>query len=143
MFRCIFLLVVFALPLFAEEKSPVIEPTTHEEVTTEKEYTFADEVEEKKAPDFKQLFLKTVVLLVAFTGLVFGGTWLARKISGGRLDSFSSEGNIRLLERKYLSPKSSLWLVEVMGRKLVVIDSQAGVALHPLKEIPEEGDASV
>jgi flagellar biogenesis protein FliO len=62
--------------------------------------------------------------------MVVGGGWLMKRFGGGRFDSFSKEGSIQLIERKYLSPKTSVWLVEVKNESFVVIDSLNGVAIQ-------------
>lgn len=124
-----------------------------QESTVEQEYFLeqppaADGAGEESAAgrqiiDVRNLFFKTLVLLVGLCGLVIAGAYLLKRLTGGRLSSFSTDGSIVLLERKYLSPKSSLWLLEVKGRPLVVVDSLYGVAIHSLENAPKEFSSSL
>ena len=88
--------------------------------------------------DVRKLFFKTLFLLVGLCALVIAGGYFLKRITGGKLSSFNTNGSIQLVERKYLSPKSSVWLIEVNDQPLVVIDSQYGVAIHCLKEKAQE-----
>lgn len=106
-----------------------------------KEEPAGESLEEETPPhqqviDVRKLFFKTLLLLIAICGVVISGGYLLKRATGGKLSSFSTAGNIQLLERKYLSPKTSLWLVEVKNQPMVVVDSQYGIALQPLKERP-------
>ena len=103
--------------------------------------------EDENAPkrqiiDVRKLFFKTLFMLIGLCVLVIAGGYFLKRIAGGKLSSFSSNGSIQLIERKYLSPKTSIWLVEVKNQPLVMIDSQYGVAIHSLKaeNIEEKSD---
>lgn len=120
------LLLSTLLPCFSEDTSP------HEQYWTEQESI--EDGALKKAPDVKSLFFKTVVLLVGITGTLVGATWLLKRTQGAKFSSLSSEGAIQLIERKYLSPKTSLWLVEVNKKPIIVVESQFGVSIQHLKE---------
>ena len=127
---------------------PAISTVYAEEVVVEKENflqeenppAFFDEENpsQHQVIDVRKLFFKTLIMLAGLCGLVVAGGYFLKRISGGKLSSFSTDGAIQLVERKYLSPKTSLWLVEVKNQPLVIIDSQYGAAIHSLKEIPEE-----
>jgi flagellar biogenesis protein FliO len=86
----------------------------------------------KKSPDIRSLFLKTVLLLVSVVGILLGASYFVKKMTGAKLTGMSSDGTIKLIERKYLSPKCSLWIVEVEGKKMIVVEGQNGVAVQAL-----------
>lgn len=85
-----------------------------------------------QAVDIKGSFTKMAVLLVGICAVTFAAALLFKKITNGRFDSFSSSGSIRLLERKYLSPRTSVWLLEVLGQPMLVVENQNSIAAHPL-----------
>jgi flagellar protein FliO/FliZ len=84
--------------------------------------------------DVRKLFFKTLMMLIGLCALVVAGGYFLKRIAGGKLRAFTTDGSIQLIERKYLSPKTSLWLVEVKGQPIIVVDSQYGVAIHSLNE---------
>jgi flagellar biogenesis protein FliO len=140
--------ILIGLMLSCTTFYPAISTVYAEEVVVEKENflqeenppSFFDEENpsQHQVIDVRKLFFKTLIMLAGLCGLVVAGGYFLKRISGGKLSSFSTDGAIQLIERKYLSPKTSLWLVEVKNQPLVIIDSQYGVAIHSLKEIPEE-----
>jgi flagellar biogenesis protein FliO len=99
-----------------------------------------EETPHQQVIDVRKLFFKTLLLLIGLCGLVIAGGYLLKRVAGGKLNSFNTNGGIQLVERKYLSPKTSLWLVEVKNKPFVVIDSQHGVAIHSLNEMPSKED---
>ena len=131
---CCSLAPVTSMALSTQETRATQEETTPEEISPD------ESTPQGQVIDVQHLFFKTVVLLIGICGLVIGGGYFLKRIAGGRLNSFSTDGAIVLLERKYLSPKTSLWIVEVNHQPLVVVDSQYGVAVHSLKETPESSD---
>jgi flagellar biogenesis protein FliO len=127
---CAVIICCFALcePIFGEEP-PSVAP---------KETPIEDVTSEETSPhgliiDVRHTFYKTVVVLLSLCGVIIGGGYLLKRLSGGRLSGFGTDGTIVLRERKYLSPKTALWVVEVNHQPLVVVDSQYGIAIQPLK----------
>jgi len=125
-------LFLFSALLGAQEptETPQTEPEQEE---IDKSFWLEEEsVERPKPVDVQTLFFKTVVLVVFLSGAVLAGGWLLKKATGSKFNSFNTEGAIQLLERKYLSPKTSVWLLEVNEKPIVVIESVHGVAVHAL-----------
>lgn len=52
-------------------------------------------------------------LLMAALGVV---VWLLKKLSRAKLGFFQQESNLKIIERKSISPKSTLFVVEYMGK---------------------------
>ncbi len=133
--------ILIGLALFCTSLSPVYTPVYAQEEVVVEENVFPDADGERSSQrqvmNVRALFFRTLFLLIGLCALVIGGGYLLKRITGGRLSSFSTNGSILLIERKYLSPKSSIWLLEVQGQPIVVVDSQSGVAIHALRESPK------
>jgi len=119
--------ILCCLPLLAEEMSAPIEPVT---VLTE---TATPSVKEEDQPaadlskdteSYETAFMKTVVALVGLLLLIFLTVWMLKKISRGRISSFNYQKSIKVLEKRPLSPKSILYLVEVSGKQVLIAESQ-------------------
>lgn len=76
---------------------------------------------------FKLIF--SFVLLLAVLFLVI---WILRKISGARGGFFSSDSGIKILEKKALSHKTVLYIVEFENQKLLVSESAHHVKMQTL-----------
>jgi flagellar protein FliO/FliZ len=86
---------------------------------------------------FFKMFIALIGLLVA----VFLAAWALRRLSKG---GFGHKGqSIQVLEKRPLSQKTMLYLLEVEGEKVVIAESQLEVkrilTLNPLTQVgPEE-----
>lgn len=120
-------------PQEKSQSEATVEPThvSHEQYWSELENR--EEATLKKAPDIRSLFYKTVLLLITVVGILLSASYFVKRMTGAKLNGVGSEGAIRLVERKYLSPKCSIWLVEAEGQKLLVAENQSGVAIQMLK----------
>ncbi len=62
-------------------------------------------------------YLQATIALMLILGLLFGATWAARKVSGGRL---FGQGNMRVISGIAIGPKERIVLVEVEDTWLVI-----------------------
>lgn len=84
-----------------------------------------DEHESHFYRDFMSM-LTTLGLMVA--GLLFL-SWLLRKGMHTRVQQMNEASEIKILETRTLSQRSSVYLIEVEGQKLVVGESSTGINL--------------
>ena len=82
-----------------------------------------------QTPSFLRLGLAFVGLILALWVIV----WILRKISGSKFGLFSSDTKLKIIERKNLSPKTVLYVVEVEGQKLLVSESAHHVKIKELQ----------
>ncbi|MBI3211158.1 MAG: flagellar biosynthetic protein FliO [Simkania negevensis] len=73
---------------------------------------------------YETTFIKTLIVLVALLLLVILTVWMFKKISHGRMRSFNFHKTIKVIEKRPLSPKSMLYLVEVAGKQVLIAESQ-------------------
>ena len=59
--------------------------------------------------------------------LVFLAVWVLRKLSSSRTRHMNLLKTVKVLEKRPISPKSILYLVEVAGRKVLISESQLEV----------------
>ncbi len=73
---------------------------------------------------FKKAFYKTIAILLGGIILVIIGVWFFKRYSGGSLQPGNSMKTIKVLEKRPISPKSMLYLIEVGGQKILISESQ-------------------
>ncbi|MBS0623202.1 MAG: flagellar biosynthetic protein FliO [Verrucomicrobia bacterium] len=83
-------------------------------------------------------FVNMIVSLLLVLGFIFFTVWILRRLMGAKLRRLHQDASIQILERRALGQKSSLYLVEVLGRGLVIADSPSGICL--IKEFPDDLD---
>jgi flagellar protein FliO/FliZ len=79
---------------------------------------------------FHMLFVLGIVIVVFFIGI-----WLFRKLLVQRNLQMNNTNKIKILEQRPLSPKSSLFIVEVFGKTMLISESINGVKF--LSEVSE------
>lgn len=122
LYRLLFILFFSLSSLsFAEEKK-----TEQEQVQeTPKGDDFFDV---DQAPvTYKGAFIKMMLTLLGLIVLIVISVWMLRRISHGRMKQMNYGRSIKVLERRPLSAKSILYLVEISGKKVVIAESQLQV----------------
>ncbi len=77
---------------------------------------------------YEHTFIKTLSILLVLIILIFVTIWMFRRFSFGKFStSNSSSKGIRILEKRALSPKTMLYVLEVKGKKTLIAESQLEV----------------
>lgn len=118
---------VFILPvmLFGNDTPPASPPPAPEKSELSNEIHKAEESIQKTLPGSVQPSAMKIVLTLA--GLILFlllSAWALKRITGNRGGFFGSSKGIKILERKAISPKSALYLIEVQGKKVLISESQ-------------------
>lgn len=86
---------------------------------------------------YENAFVRMLVTLLGLVLLVFATFWILRKLGKGKF-RMGSGNSINVLERRALSPKSMLYIVQIGNKKVLISESQLEVrALTSLEELPE------
>jgi flagellar biogenesis protein FliO len=78
----------------------------------------------------------TLVLMIA---AVIFLAFVVKKFMNSKMQTINNLNAIKILEKRSLSPKSHLYLIEVQGKQLLISESQMGlnsIAEIPIKENP-------
>lgn len=76
-------------------------------------------------PGIGRLIFSFVTLLVALWLIV----WVLKKLSKSKLGFFNHESNIKVVEKKSLSPKTNIYVVEFEGRKVLIAESNQHIKM--------------
>lgn len=137
-----FLLGVLALisPLIAADQPAVTPPAPQVEVEQMPPSDIQNFNDVNAVPiSYKGAFTKMMVTLLALVVLIVISVWMLRRISQGRFRQMNSGRSIKVLERRPLSPKSALYIVEVGNKKVVIAESQLEVrAITVIDDLLEE-----
>jgi flagellar biogenesis protein FliO len=77
-------------------------------------------------PSYQGAFLKMFLTLLALIVGIFVMVWVIKRLATGRSSSGSGK-SIQVLEKKALSPKTMLYLVDVDGKQTLIAESQLEV----------------
>jgi len=86
---------------------------------------------------YENAFVRMLVTLLGLVFLVFATFWILRKLGKGKF-KMGSGSTVQILERRALSPKSMLYVVQIGNKKVMISESQLEVrSLISLEELPE------
>lgn len=125
-----FTLAVFSQSLFADQPAPpALAPSPSMEAAASHPIPSQGESLLTKAqePSYEHAFIKMILTLGGLLLLVFFTLWALRKLSHGRVGGFGSMKKIKVLEKRPLSPKTILYLLELDGKQVFVAESQLEV----------------
>ena len=71
--------------------------------------------------------IKIVLGLVFLLIAIAVAFWVIRKMAGSRANSLNHLKSIKVLEKRPISPKSMLYLIEIAGRQVLISESQLEV----------------
>ena len=126
-------LLIFSICSISYATDISLETTPKQEETVEKPL-----FEENMPPtDFHKTFIRMLISLGLIIILVFVTYWAFRKMMRTKQMQGNNNKAIKILERRTLSPKTVLYLVEIKNKKILLSESQLEVRSHKLLEKEE------
>jgi flagellar biogenesis protein FliO len=83
-------------------------------------------------------FIRVIVSLLGLIILVVLTFWILKRLGRARFGKFGSDKSIHIIERRPLSPKSVLFLVQIGNKRVLVSESQLEVRSLASYELVEE-----
>ena len=74
--------------------------------------------------DYGAAFVKMLLTLAALVLLLCISCWAIRKLLNNRMHKANISASIQVLEKRMLSPKTALYLVEINQKKVLLAESQ-------------------
>ena len=78
-------------------------------------------------PGYEGAFLKMFLALIALIVAIFFTVWLLKKLTQGKWSQGNSNRAIKIIEKRPLSPKTMLYIIDVDGQQSVIAESQLEV----------------
>ena len=106
---------------------------------------YADPQEYHAKPEEKGMnrFMAEFANMMFMLGLIVAGlfllTWLLKRFTNTRMQQLNTTSHIKIIERRSLSPKSTIFLLEINGQGIVIAESTAGV--HKVGEFELDREA--
>lgn len=87
---------------------------------------------------YENAFIKMLVTLVVLVILIFFTVWMLRRLSQGRFRMLGRGETMKIIDRKPLSAKTMLYVIEVKGKEMLIVESQLEVRRLMSFEEPNE-----
>lgn len=92
---------------------------------------------EEMTTSYEGAFVRMLVTLAGIVFLVFATLWILRRMGKGKFRLGLGQ-SINVIEKRALSPKSMLYIVEIGNKKVLIAESQLEVrSLATIEETPE------
>lgn len=92
-------------------------------------------------------FLSEFVSMMATLGLLIGliliVAWFLKRMVNTRQEQANTTSIIKVIERRSLSPKSAVYLLEVEGKSLLIAESPNGITRLADYDTPEDEEAKL
>lgn len=112
-------------PKQVESQEKAKEPTPPPSATMED--NLKDEVSHIVTPSYEGTFIKMMLALVGIVAFLFLAAWSLKKLSNSKMLQSNFAKKIKILEKRPLSPKTVLYLVEMNGKEVLISESQLEV----------------
>jgi flagellar biogenesis protein FliO len=73
-------------------------------------------------------FMRMLVILSSIIAALLIFAWFAKKFLTGRLEQINADSPIKVLERRILTPKTTVYILDLQGEKIALAESHHGVA---------------
>jgi flagellar biogenesis protein FliO len=77
--------------------------------------------------DYEGAFLKMFLTLVALLVAIFCAAWALKKLAAGRFMQLNMSKNIKIIEKRAISSKTMVYLLEFEGKRVLIAESQLEV----------------
>jgi flagellar biogenesis protein FliO len=86
--------------------------------------------------EYKPAFFKMFIILIALLTLIFITFYMLKRLSKMRNEAANLTKNIKVIERRAISPKTLLYLIEVDGKRSLV--SESSLEVRKIKDLDEK-----
>ena len=116
-------------------KTTFIQNEKGELITKNKEEIQFNDFDKKfEKPEFHKAFIKMIISLVAIIFLCIITFWVFKKISKAKMTTANNNKALKILEKRILSPKTMLYIVEYENTKTLISESHLDVKMKIVKD---------
>lgn len=97
------------------------------------------EGDKKQAPredNFRGEFLNMLMTLGAIITILLVASWLLKRMASTRVLQINESSLIKILERRSINAKTSVYLLDIKGKQIAIAESTSGLLLLP--EVPND-----
>lgn len=95
----------------------------HEEIPS----TWGDHHVEKESDTFQSKFFNMLFILGLLICFMMLASWALKRLMRTKITNLNTASNIKVIETRYLSPRATLYLVEVLNQTFLIAESPTTV----------------
>lgn len=83
---------------------------------------------ERESDTFQAKFLNMLFLLALLIGFMILASWALKRLMKTKISQLNTASNIKVLETRYLSPRATLYLIEIQDQAILIAESPTAVS---------------
>jgi flagellar biogenesis protein FliO len=136
-FLAIFLaLNLYPITLISLEDHPLKQQIMEEEIPLPPSLREYPKQELPREDNFMKEFIKMLMTLAAIITVLLVASWLLKRMNNTRIQQINESSEIKILERRSVTAKTSIFLLDIKGRQFAVVESHNALLLLP--ELPSD-----
>lgn len=88
--------------------------------------------------NFMKEFVKMLMTLGAIITVLLVVSFLIKRFTNTRIQQINESSDIKILERRAITAKTSIYLLDIKGKQIAIVESHNGLLLLP--EVPNNAD---
>jgi flagellar biogenesis protein FliO len=124
------------ISLISLEDNPLKNKIMEEEIPLPPSLREHTKQELPREDNFVKEFIKMLMTLGAIITILLLASWLLKRMSNTRIQQINESSEIKILERRSATTKTSVFLLDVRGKQYAVVESHNALLLLP--EIPTD-----
>lgn len=132
------LLILFISPLAAQETAP--SPTTEQARPPQFEKDPFGVEFEKEGDSFKGKFMQMLFLLGLIIAFMLLASYMLKRLNKSRIEQHNQSSLIQIREARVISARSTIYVLDVQGKGLVIAESPTGVTHLTTIALDDEHD---
>jgi len=88
--------------------------------------------------NFMKEFVKMLIALGAIITVLLVVSFLIKRFTNTRIQQINESSDIKILERRAITAKTSIYLLDIKGKQIAIVESHNGLLLLP--EVPNNAD---
>lgn len=88
---------------------------------------FEIKVDDKEGDRFLSEFINMMTTLGIIVAIILIATWFLKKMMNTRMEQLNTTSEIKIIEKRLLTPKTSLYLIDIHGTGFILAESLNGV----------------
>ena len=122
------LFLSFAMPSYAEKTEPPPPLPVESHPASPPLFPFEDIQTTSGGEDhFMRDMMQMLLTLAMIVGIIFLITWFLKKMLNTRIQQLNTSSEIKILERRSLTPKTAIYLLEIKGKGVIIGESTNGL----------------
>lgn len=97
---------------------------------------------ERESDTFQSKFLNMLFILALLIGFMILASWSLKRLMRTKVSQLNTTNTIKILETRYLSPRATLYLLEIQDQTILIAESPTAVSFlstMPKEDFREEG----